>query len=301
MRDFIRRLMLVGTIIICISQGFVAVHYNADEKTGETEHWIWPTGGEITDTYGTRHGTHKGIDIAAEQKTPVYAVDAGVVSKSYYSDTYGNVIFIKHQNNYETVYAHLYKRNVFEGQKIQQGELIGRMGNTGDSSGVHLHFEVHQDMWTYSKENAIDPEKTLGATEIGQVVYAQSQVNLNGSIETAGHLHNDSEKEEPTTDSAVKDVGIYVVQSGDTLWSIAQKHNLSVDNLIQLNKLTEDGQIMIGQELVVSKDTQTKYMVVQGDTLITISKKTGKTVSELKKWNNLKTDIIFPKQVLTIE
>ena len=72
---------------------------------------MWPSDGVITDLFGTRQGHHKGIDIAAPLGSHVYAVENGIVSKSYYSDTYGNVVFIKHDNQIETVYAHLKETN----------------------------------------------------------------------------------------------------------------------------------------------------------------------------------------------
>lgn len=72
--------------------------------------WIEPIKGEITDQFGTRDGKHKGLDIAAPEGEAVAAAADGTVSKSYQSDSYGHVIFIKHDNGYETVYAHLSKR-----------------------------------------------------------------------------------------------------------------------------------------------------------------------------------------------
>ena len=82
---------------------------------------MWPSDGVITDSYGTRNGDHKGIDIAAPFGSSIYAVESGIVSKSYYSDTYGNVVFIKHDNQIETVYAHLKERTVLEGARVGQG------------------------------------------------------------------------------------------------------------------------------------------------------------------------------------
>ncbi|WAA10527.1 M23 family metallopeptidase [Fervidibacillus albus] len=130
--------------------------------------WIWPTDGFITDLYGTRGGSHKGIDIAEEMGTEVVAVLDGTITRSYYSNSYGNVIFIRHDVGYETVYAHLSKRLVNIGDRVEQGTTIGLMGNTGHSSGPHLHFEIHRPNWTYSKENAIDPLLIFGKVEVGQ-------------------------------------------------------------------------------------------------------------------------------------
>ena len=80
----------------------------------EGNQWAWPVEGQISDYFGTRHGKHYGIDIAAPIGTPVSAIQEGKVTKSYYSSSYGNVIFIKH-GEYEAVYAHLNKRYVVQG------------------------------------------------------------------------------------------------------------------------------------------------------------------------------------------
>ncbi|WP_203554364.1 peptidoglycan DD-metalloendopeptidase family protein [Bacillus sp. B15-48] len=255
---FIRRLLVCGLFPIFLSLFCIdGKHPKAEDLNVLTDDWIWPTDGKITDVYGTRHGTHKGIDIAAEPQTAIYAVDAGIVSKSYYSDTYGHVIFIKHQNNLETVYAHLSKRNVSEGQSVHQGELIGQMGNTGDSSGVHLHFEVHEEEWTYSKENAIDPEEALGSTKVGQLVYANEK-KFEDSIETVGRLSVNqkmaTKKYLNNPHHSKKDeYRMHIIQSGETLWSISKTYNTSVERLMEMNRLSDDV-IAEGQTLKVGVD-----------------------------------------------
>jgi hypothetical protein len=85
---------------------------------------------------------HKGLDFTADIGTPVYATGDGVVKSAYFSGSFGNVIFIDHQFNYETRYAHLSAFNAKVGQKIKRGEIIGFVGNTGLSRGPHLHYEV---------------------------------------------------------------------------------------------------------------------------------------------------------------
>lgn len=312
MRDYIRRILIAGLIALCISLLFLGGKSpKAEGVTVQTEHWIWPADGEITDTFGTRNGMHMGIDIAADLNTPIYAVDGGVVSKSYYSDTYGHVVFIKHQNDYETVYAHLHKRKVKEGDRVRQGTLIGKMGNTGDSSGVHLHFEVHQDEWTYSKENVIDPDRALGLTEIGQAVIAQSRANPGGSIETTSRqAHEETiQKLNSSEDNngnlkGAETFTTHQVKRGETLWSIAQNYGISVDILADLNHV-EGNNIKVGQELIIdqqqSKMEERQYIVAKGDTLISISRKTGMSVKEIINKNQLGSSVIHPKQVLVIE
>ncbi len=85
---------------------------------------------------------HRGLDFTADKGTPVYATGDGVVKMAYYSQSYGNVIFLDHGFGYETRYAHLSDFNVRKGQRVKRGELIGFVGNTGLSGGPHLHYEV---------------------------------------------------------------------------------------------------------------------------------------------------------------
>lgn len=85
---------------------------------------------------------HKGLDFTADIGTPVYATGDGIVKSAYFSGSFGNVIFIDHQFNYETRYAHLSAFNAKVGQKIKRGDIIGFVGNTGLSRGPHLHYEV---------------------------------------------------------------------------------------------------------------------------------------------------------------
>lgn len=85
---------------------------------------------------------HKGLDFTADVGTPVYATGDGVVKSAYFSDSFGNVIFIDHKFGYETRYAHLSKFNVRRGERIRRGDIIGFVGNTGLSRGPHLHYEV---------------------------------------------------------------------------------------------------------------------------------------------------------------
>ncbi|KAF0201560.1 MAG: peptidase [Bacteroidetes bacterium] len=95
---------------------------------------------------------HEGIDFTATVGTDIYATGDGVVSKIEYSRRgYGNLIIINHGFGYETVYAHLSKMNVKQGQKVQRGEVIGYVGNTGKSTSPHLHYEVRKN------GRAVDP------------------------------------------------------------------------------------------------------------------------------------------------
>lgn len=105
--------------------------------------FIRPTSGVITSRYGARSGrTHTGIDIGAPAGTSISASASGTVTCSGWRGGYGYTVVIYHGNGVETYYAHCSSLNVSEGQQVSQGELIARVGSTGNSTGNHLHFEV---------------------------------------------------------------------------------------------------------------------------------------------------------------
>lgn len=120
--------------------------------TVPTGYYIRPAVGPVTSPYGSRRsGFHYGVDIGNKRGTPVVAAASGTVVKvvnyckegqSSCGGRYGNYITIQHANGTETRYAHLSSALVSVGQEVSQGQLIAKMGNTGRSSGPHLHFEV---------------------------------------------------------------------------------------------------------------------------------------------------------------
>ncbi|MGC4860682.1 M23 family metallopeptidase [Micromonospora sp. DT68] len=133
----------------------------ATKTTKTTAAWVNPmSGAAITSCYGQRWGTlHAGIDLALPSGTPIHAAAAGTVTKAGDAyDGYGNSVFIDHGNGYLTHYAHQSRLAVTVGQKVKAGQVIGYEGSTGDSTGPHLHFEVHQGMW-----NQVDPAPFMRA------------------------------------------------------------------------------------------------------------------------------------------
>ena len=137
----------------------------AAAKAAATPTWVSPMpGAQVTSCYGQRWGVlHAGIDFASTENTPERAVGAGtVISAGWAYSGYGISVVIDHGNGYLTHYAHMNKTAVSVGQKVKAGQVIGYEGSTGDSTGPHLHFEVHKgSMW-----NQIDPAPWLKARGI---------------------------------------------------------------------------------------------------------------------------------------
>lgn len=122
----------------------------------------WPTRGWLTSYFGMRTSPitgrrviHEGLDIAANTGTPIYATADGVVSTVVYSSSYGKTVKIDHGYGYRTIFAHTSKILVKAGQRVERGDLIAKVGNTGRSTGPHLHYELRLD------GVPIDPRKTL--------------------------------------------------------------------------------------------------------------------------------------------
>jgi murein DD-endopeptidase MepM/ murein hydrolase activator NlpD len=103
----------------------------------------WPTNGSVTSGFGYRWGSlHAGIDIANGVGTPIRAAKSGTVILAGWNGGYGNCIVIDHGGGFSTLYGHMTRLRVSEGARVGQGDLIGDMGSTGNSTGSHLHFET---------------------------------------------------------------------------------------------------------------------------------------------------------------
>ncbi|MCD6582365.1 MAG: peptidoglycan DD-metalloendopeptidase family protein [Desulfuromusa sp.] len=122
----------------------------------------WPTKGWLTSYFGMRKSPfsgkrvmHEGLDIAASVGTPVVATADGIVARVKYSAGYGKMVILDHGYGYRTIFAHNSKILVKAGQRIKRGDLIAKVGNTGRSTGSHLHYELRLN------GVPIDPRKTL--------------------------------------------------------------------------------------------------------------------------------------------
>ena len=103
------------------------------------------------DPFTNKKKLHEGDDFSAKRGTEVMSTADGIVKTSRYYGSFGNYIEIDHGNGYVTCYGHLHKRNVKKGQKVERGQLIGQVGNTGRSTASHLHYEIRY------KNKTLDP------------------------------------------------------------------------------------------------------------------------------------------------
>jgi murein DD-endopeptidase MepM/ murein hydrolase activator NlpD len=127
---------------------------------GET--FIWPVRGSISSPFGYRSNPfsgqrtfHSAIDIVVNRGTPVKATREGKVADTGYNAVFGNYVIIRHADGYQSLYAHLDTVLTHKGASVTQGDVIGRSGNTGQSTGPHLHFGM------FRNGQAVDPRKYL--------------------------------------------------------------------------------------------------------------------------------------------
>lgn len=118
--------------------------------------FLWPTNHHYLSGFDFSPATnHYGIDLDGETGDPIYAADSGVIVYSGWNDWgYGNMLIVDHGNDWQTLYAHLSVINAVCGESVGQGQAIGLMGSTGNSTGSHLHFEMHNgstkvNPWSY--------------------------------------------------------------------------------------------------------------------------------------------------------
>jgi len=223
----------------------------------------------VCSPYGIRSGRmHTGMDIKQALGDSIVAAWDGVVrmaNKNYYG--YGGTIVIRHFNGLETLYAHLYNLNVKENQVVKAGELIGFAGRTGRATTEHLHFETRFlyeyfdpriiiNFNTFSLKTDtlfIRKGKFSGSQSFGQNIENEEEqlsdsTIITENLEVIEKIEETKdikkEKEKPITQP-----DYYIVKKGDTLYSIAKINNIDVKYLCQINNITQESILQIGQKL----------------------------------------------------
>jgi murein DD-endopeptidase MepM/ murein hydrolase activator NlpD len=160
-----------------ISQGAIAVPSDKPVKTA-----AFTSGyGVRSDPFRGAAARHAGIDLAGPAGTPIYATAVGVVAEAAYNcGGYGNLVKINHGRGIETRYAHLSAMTVSPGQRITRGQVIGRMGSTGRSTGSHLHYEVRID------GRAVNPIPFMKSTDYLLAMQKSNGAPMDGGIALGG-------------------------------------------------------------------------------------------------------------------
>lgn len=162
--DFIKAYNELKSVIPVFKQKVINTFEQIGGSSKGLERLILPVNGTITSRFGVRINPitkksedHNGIDISAPAGSNVYAVLNGIVKSVKNDINYGTFVVLEHQNGYETLYAHLQIASVKNGECVNFGDIIGKVGTSGESTGPHLHFEVIKN------GKAIDPIAFLDA------------------------------------------------------------------------------------------------------------------------------------------
>lgn len=194
------------------------------------------TNTKITSKFGPRRRRmHNGIDVKVYIGDTIRAAFGGKVRMVKYERRgYGKYVVIRHDNGLETIYGHLSKQMVKEDQYVEAGEVIGLGGNTGRSTGSHLHFETRFLGQAINPALLFDFEKQDIVTDA--YLFKKGNNRYRRSNTATSYASNG-------------DIQYYKVRKGDSLSRIAQKTGTSIDALCKLNKISRRTTLRIGQVL----------------------------------------------------
>ena len=187
--------------------------------------------------YGVRdHRLHRGVDVSIIRDEPVVAAFPGTVVVSKYNQGgYGHYVMVEHENGLSTLYGHLSERLVKVGEKVYPGDIVGLAGNTGKSSGAHLHFEIRYGEINIDPETIVDfPNWELkpGVEHVPKKKIINAHYNMQRKLKKENH---------------------YTVKKGDTQGKVAAWFNISVDALCRINNLKPGAPLKVGQRLIGSR------------------------------------------------
>ena len=214
----------------------------------------------LTSNFGSRWGRqHKGLDIKVYIGDTIRTAFAGKVRVVRYEGRgYGKYVVIRHDNGLETYYAHMSKQLVVEDQEVRAGQPIGLGGNTGRSTGSHLHFETRLCgialnpalMFDFRNQDVVDDYFVFKkSTYQRESVVATRLRGVSGGYSS---YENDEEVELATAAPAAsyaQESRFHKVKSGETLYSIARKRGTSVEAIMKLNHLKKNAKLKAGQIL----------------------------------------------------
>jgi murein DD-endopeptidase MepM/ murein hydrolase activator NlpD len=185
---------------------------------------------KVTSNFGARWGRmHYGIDLDLETGDPVYAGFDGIVRvRSYDRYGWGYYILVRHKNGLETLYGHLSKQVAEVGDEVRAGDLIGKGGSSGKSTGSHLHYELRY------KGLAFDPENVY---DFDSGIIAKQDILI--SRDLFSHI------------AKARAAAYHKVKRGETLGSIARKYGVTISQITRLNNISTRAVLRVGQNLRV--------------------------------------------------
>ena len=215
------------------------------------KNYRFPYVGRITSRYGIRHRrAHNGIDMALKVGDTICSAFDGRVRFSKATDTgYGTLIIVRHDNGLETYHGHLSARLVEEGDRVVAGQPIGLGGNSGRSTGPHLHFEVRY----YGQ--SIDPERIInfrtGELRRENFLLKKNYFSIYSKYEQDFNAEAERDAAEKKENQMSAEKRYYKVRSGDYLGLIAKRNHTTVSAICRLNGIKPTTTLQIGKVLRV--------------------------------------------------
>ena len=223
-----------------------------------TSQYCCPMPVAVYSKFGFRHRRrHQGVDLPLKTGDPVRAAFDGKVRISKYHKGYGNLVVIRHANGLETFYGHLSARDVQEGDWVTAGQVIGKGGSTGRSTGPHLHFETRYQGYAFDPEWLIKwPEGDLRSATFTlkrKYLSPSSHYVPESDDEEEEILLAEKEDREAAAKKAAEMAAIqyHTIRSGDTLGGIAARYHTTVGQLCRWNNITTKTTLRIGRKLRV--------------------------------------------------
>lgn len=215
------------------------------------KHYRFPYVGRITSRYGIRHRRpHNGIDMALKVGDTICAAFDGRVRFSKATDTgYGTLIIIRHDNGLETYHGHLSARLVEENDRVVAGQPIGLGGNSGRSTGPHLHFE------TRFYGQSFDPERIInfrtGELRRDYFLLKKSYFSIYSKYSQDFNAESERYAADKKENELSAEKRYYKVRSGDYLGLIAKRNGTTVSAICRLNGISPNTTLQIGKVLRV--------------------------------------------------
>ncbi len=244
---------------------------------GELGDFHPPIVGRVFSRYGPRgrYRNHNGVDIPLKVGEPIYSTfDGRVRFADYNKGGYGYLVIVRHSNGLETYSGHLSRLNVKSGDYVVAGQVIGFGGNTGRSSGPHLHYEIRY------KDHAFDPERLIdfegGALRYWTFALEKGYFNIrsraseeleehyedvgvseilamaddSAALRVASGRIEENKKSVPKKSAAVSQGAIYhTIKSGDMLSKLSVRYGVSVNQICRLNNITRTTILKLGRRL----------------------------------------------------
>lgn len=200
--------------------------------------------------FGIRRGRyHQGVDLPLQTGVPIYATFPGKVRISKVLGGYGNLVAIRHNNGLETFYGHLSERCVEEGQWVSAGDIIGKGGNTGHSTGPHLHFETRYQGFAFDPCWVVD----FKTSTLRRRMLVLKKKYLNPACTAEQNFDDEAynEEEDKKEAAAIEAMRWHTIKQGDTLSAIARKNGTTVSAICRLNGIKETTILQLGRKLRV--------------------------------------------------